>query len=269
MPTGDVTKTELRLVTEKADKMFFRSRYGFLLSHNGFRPGNIHTFIGISSGGKSTLVRSLIHDIMINIDESKKVLLWLSEESYLDFITEFGRTGFNDEEKLKNLVIESELSMGIKNPRQMLNHFKEKCKGFDLVFLDNITTSEMYEPFRPQEQGSIAKEIKTVADVLQVPIILIAHTGAAVTDNIPRVIDQNDIRGSKGVVNLSQFFYVLQRFTIGQKIFATLRITKHRGQEADHKLYGLKFDKHSKTYGNDVPITFDEFKTIFKQRNIL
>lgn len=269
MRTADITKTELRIVTEKSDKIHFNTSLGVLLSHNGFRPGSVHTFIGISSGGKSTLVRSLIIDVLKNLNALKKVFLWLSEESYLDFVKELGRSGYSDKEKLKNLHVQSELDLGEMPAGQMFNLFSENCKDKDFIFLDNLTTSEFYEPLRPQEQGKVAKKLKAIAERLQVPMVLICHTSGAVTENIPRLIDQNDVRGGKGIVNISQFFYVLQRFNIGETIFPTIRITKHRGQNTPHKLFYLKYNTEKRAYDGDRQISFMEFKKVFKQRNLL
>ena len=127
----------------------------------------------------------------------------------------------------------------------------------------------MYEPLKPAEQGERAKDIKQIAEKLQIPVVLIAHTGGLVTENMTRVIDQTDIRGAKGIVNISQFYYIMQSFTSSSFIFPTIRITKHRGQDVDHKLFAFRFNREQRCYETDFEISFNDFKERFKKRNKL
>ena len=81
---------EIEVLHEGADRVYFDTHYNFLKAHNGFRPGCMHMFMGTSHGGKSTLVRSLLTDICLSgkdiNGEPNPVLLWLSEETVLEFL---------------------------------------------------------------------------------------------------------------------------------------------------------------------------------------
>jgi hypothetical protein len=99
--------------------------------------------------------------------------------------------------------------------------------------------------------------------------VLIAHTGAQVTENMRRMIDQNDIRGSKTITNITQFTYLLQTFYILNKRIPTLRTQKHRGQLVEENYFQLFFNKETFIFTKDRTIDFEEFKRLFKSRNVL
>ena len=92
--SGMLTHEEINLWKERAGKTFFPSTFQFLLSHNGWRNGKVHTFLGVSHGGKSTLVRTLVIDALC---AKKKVGLVLSEETKVDFLVEFFYAKFDED----------------------------------------------------------------------------------------------------------------------------------------------------------------------------
>ena len=79
----------------------------------------------------------------------------------------------------------------------------------------------------------------------------------------------NDIRGCKSIINVVQYCYILQRFHINEFYFPTLRITKHRGQTVDEKMYYITYDKEKNLYIEDRHLDFEEMKDNFKRRNVL
>jgi len=262
------------------EKTHFYSDFKFLTSHRGHRPGKLHLYLGVAHGGKSTLIRSLILDALKRVDAKKKVFVWLSEETEKDFLIEFSMALKSLDQKdakilVKKLVIFSELSF--------TNHFKhepmsEKFKYFkqavnredvDLIFFDNVTTSCFYMDQQIETQSFFIKEVKEVIANANKPLIFVAHTGAEITENSNRLISMNDIRGCKSVINLVEYCYILQRFHIKEFYFPTLRITKHRGQSVEEKMYYITFDKEKNLYIEDRYLDFEEMRDNFKKRNVL
>jgi len=59
------------------EKYVIKTRFEFLLSHNGLRPYSCHGIIGPMSCGKSTLAKAIAEGCA----ETKRTLIWLSEEN--------------------------------------------------------------------------------------------------------------------------------------------------------------------------------------------
>ena len=91
---GNLEPEEIEVLREMADKVYFKSHFEFIQSHKGYRPKNVHLFMGESHGGKSTLVRSLVMDACLS-DEAPPVLVWLSEETPHEFLNELYRSGIS------------------------------------------------------------------------------------------------------------------------------------------------------------------------------
>ena len=100
-------------------------------------------------------------------------------------------------------------------------------------------------------------------------LFLIAHTGAEVRENQSRLIDENDIRGSKAITTLVEFLYILQPIWVNQTLYQFLKIKKHRGQDLMHGLYRLNYKKDIKAFENDISVDFEKFADTFKLRNKL
>jgi hypothetical protein len=253
------------------ETVYYNSDFNFLRSHKGWRPASIHTFLGTPGGGKSTLVRTLIIDFLCNCKKGETIVILLSEETAIEFLSQFNKTKFN--EKLDQLIIISEIELmeKLKDKRKVWMHILDilKVENASLFVFDNITTSQMYMDLKVDDQGRFALSISSLCRKLQIPIILIAHTNGAVTEGINRLIDMNDIRGSKTFVNVSHFFYILQRFQLASTIYPTLRITKHRSQEVEGSIFFLQYHKKSRIYALDKKLSFSDFKEAYKSRNAL
>lgn len=255
---------------EKNQKVYFKSNFGFINRHKGFRPSNLHLFIGTPSGGKSTLMRSLLLDVLEEIKNNEKILLWLSEESEEDFLTEIFYST-NVTAPLHKIKIISETDFLDMKPIDKFKVFAKEVSSmeYSFIFFDNITTSAFYMDRKVDDQSTMAANFKKIANGSKVPVILFAHTGAQIADNNVRLIDQNDIRGSKTIVNLIQFCYIMQRFHIGDAIFPTIKITKHRGQIVNNKIFKLVYSESKRIYESDVELSFKDFNEAFKDRNVL
>lgn len=272
MSDAQITTTEAKILKFESEKTHWPSAFRFLRAHRGHRPGNVHTFLGTAGGGKSTLVRSLLVDAMENMPTQKtKIGVWLSEESRLEFLTELYRTGYSDKTKLARVFVTSELDRNItghKNALESLEQFVEENK-LDLLLLDNLTTSQIYMDLNPKQQSDAAMNVKKICSSRRVPLLNFMHTSADVNDNLSRLINPNDVRGSKTIVNLTQFLYIMQTFVIDGHKYQTLRISKHRGQDPEHVMYRLTWVKRARLYCQDSPINFKDFKEAYKKRDTL
>lgn len=269
--TAKMDSIEKQSLDQLLETVYYQSNFQFLRSHKGWRPASIHTFLGTPGGGKSTIVRTLIIDFLCNCKKGETIVILLSEETRLEFLSQFNKSQFN--ENLEQLVIISEIDLmeQYRDKRKVWMHILDLLKELQasIFVFDNITTSQMYMDLKVEDQGKFALAISSLCRKLQIPIILIAHTNANVTEGINRLIDMNDIRGSKTIVNISHFFYILQRFVLATTIYPTLRITKHRSQEVEGSIYFLQYHKKSRIYAMDKPLSFSDFKQAYKSRNTL
>ena len=80
-----IKTTEMMFALMENKKNHFHSTFNFISSHNGFRKGKLHLILSDTGTGKSTLIRSLMYDVLLSLPEDKKLLLILSEETEMDF----------------------------------------------------------------------------------------------------------------------------------------------------------------------------------------
>lgn len=266
--TSDISEEENNLIVGIGHKRFFNTNLQFLISHNGWRPSNVHTILGVAHGGKSTLVRTILNDIVINNPE-EKALIVLSEETNQEFLAEFlHKTPLTKHQKRRvHILSEVDSEETIPDGKQYFSHLKDYMERREISFIlfDNITTSKVYMDQKVKEQAIVSKQYKSLAIETDGVVVLVAHTGA----NPKELIEMNDIRGSKAIVNLSQFFYILQTIHIGSLWYNTIRILKHRGQELGMDIFKLNYDKTMKMFSQDIPINWDDFKKAWKKRNKL
>lgn len=273
---ADVTNAELDFLIDDAQRLYFPSEFSFLNQHMGFRPGKMHTFLATTGAGKSTLGRTLLIDVLksgVIEKEYSNVLVWLTEEKRTEFLTEFHRTDFfkNRQDIKKRIFIDSEFDQKNLGVLELLKRLERLIRTQDIKFVlfDNITTSRLYEGKRPDEQSNIAWELKSLASQHNFPLVIFAHTNAEINNNIRRLINPNDIRGSKGIVNISEFFYIMQAFFAGKERFTTMYIEKHRGHLIHDRFFSLEYDPHRRIFGRDIPLDFERFKDIYKRKDEL
>jgi len=263
---GSLSDEAKKFLQESSKSLEFDSMFDFLLNHNGLRDGAIHTILGVSHGGKSTLVRSLIADILTS-NEDKRILLWLSEETRLEFLTELSYVPMPNFKNRLFIFSEMDNSPGDNLLAKIWHIVKEK--EVDVVLYDNITTGHFYMDKGVQDQSIAVKKLRRMVAELNIPMIVVAHAGANVVDNNGSLIEMNNIRGSKALVNMSQFFYIMQTFQEDQTKHSTIRTTKHRGQQVLDTMFLLNYAPSARMYKNDMAVGFKKFKELFKKRNKL
>ena len=253
-------------------KLQWGTKLNFLKSHMGFRDANIHLFLGTSGAGKSTMMRTLLRDFLLQ-NPFETIGVWLSEETVDDFKDELAK--FNDpvvQEYLDNVFATSEMEgkqrHNLRSLQEYFIRFISEIEPSVLIF-DNITTSAMYDNLHPNDQVMMQGWFKEIAIKRNIPIVFFAHTGAEITDSINRLINQQDIKGSRGICNIAQYLYVMQRFEIGRLYFPTLRVVKYRGYSVEDRLYYLNYDKEESVFSLDWALPWEEFIEAFSKRNQL
>jgi archaellum biogenesis ATPase FlaH len=238
--------------------------FNFLRSHNGIRKKRLHLLIAPTGAGKSTVVRSILCDMVFR-NKDKKILLWLSEETKQEFIMEFSAT-VPPNEVLKNIRIVSEMDSN-SSEEEIKKLIVEAIEYYeiDCIVIDNITTSRLYMDKSTKEQSAMARWYKSLCK--ETTLFLIAHTNGDEFNN--RFLNENDIRGSKTITNLAQFLYILQPVNVGDKLYQFINVLKHRGQKLTGRFYRLFYSEELKSFERDQKVSFNDIKEVFKQRNQL
>lgn len=247
-----------------------KTRFNFINDHFGLRKGKVHTLISSSGAGKSTLARS----ILLDMAEKNKVFLYSSEEDLEDTTTMISMRGYSNE-VLKNVTFFHEGEMEKKIDLQEFIRVLEVRilnSQSQILFFDNLTTSDFYEPLKQQDQSRVFSELRSLAQRLNVPVFLIAHTASSVRDDSQALIRAEDIWGSKSPSRKSQFLYVYQRL-IGQASasgmttpsWGIIRVLKARGYDTN-EVYLLNYKFESSEYTGDMKIPNTKFKEIYDER---
>lgn len=265
----------LNEMKDERGKMKFLSHFNFLRSHRGWRDGCIHTLMGAASGGKTTMVKSIMVDLLENARDKGNIGVFLSEQDLGSFLLDMNTTGYRNQDQLDRMHVRSQQDDYVYDatdtPEKLLKYLEVFIKENDLKFLvmDNLTTIAAYEGANVQKQSWIAFQVKKLAKKFNIPFLVVAHVGSGITEGANHLIDQNHIRGSRVWTNISEYFYIMQRFDIGETIFQTLRICKHRNHEVATKMYQFKYHSLTRMYVQDIALSFVKFKEIYKQRNRL
>lgn len=247
---------------------YFKSRFLCFKAHNGFRPGCLHLVLGVAGAGKSTFLKAIIKDL---VDDKQPILLWLTEEDRDDVNVTFKDLPDNDGLKMVDVYCEIDPSQKVVTEDNFWLYLDDKIGSINpsCILIDNITTSFLYAEKTSREQLQTIKQLKEVARKYNIPIIIFAHTKEECSDSMTRLIEINDIRGTKNIINLVEYLYIMQRFQIGESYFPTVRIKKHRKHPVDNYLFRLVYSKLKNTYTHDILLTFKEFKEAYKARNTL
>lgn len=264
-----MTDCEPRLAAARSEqrrhKVHFNSRFAHLNIHNGFRPGELHTFIAEKGGGKSTLVRAWVLELLA---QGKRVYIRLSEEypqAYRDEIA--ARFTPDTAHLLKNLVIDSELELP---PEEMGSRYVDALNAriiradAQIFLLDNFTTSDLSRATpRGQEESTV--KLRRLAHDADIPVLIVAHTEKGFTKK-RGVATGDNIRGNMTLSNTAAYIYTLTVFFELPGQPAVLFIDKARHHtEANKKLFMLRYDHQHRSYVSDHPAAADEIKKIFKE----
>ena len=243
----------------------FRSKFAHLMIHNGFRPCELHTFIAEKGGGKSTLVRAWVVELLA---QGKKVYIRLSEEyaqSYRDDIVTFFSEATG--EMTKNLFIDSELELP---PKELGPGYMAALKariirsGAQILILDNFTTSDLSRT-TPAAQERLAVELRRLAHDSDIPVIVVAHTEKGFDKN-RGIATGDNIRGNMTLSNTAGYIYTLTVYHSLPGKPTVLFIDKARHHpEANKRIFFLTYDQQLSTYTRDCMATREDLKEIMKE----
>lgn len=247
-------------------EVHFNSNLGFVNSTNGFRRGNMHLFIAGTGGGKSTLIRTLLRDLLFHILNNPIICVWLSEETINEYRTMFA-LGVPSADRLLNTNAYSEQD----SPEANEFYFFEWLEMLrpDVFIFDNITTSKFYDGKRPEQQAAFASKLKQMFKKINCVGIVVAHSDSKQTQQNGGMLDVNNIRGSKAICNLTEFAYLFQTIKTPKGTYSILRIAKSRSQNIVHDTYLLNFDPRIMSYSSDTAIPFEKLKEVYNARNRL
>lgn len=271
------SEEKMNAIEELRTSVMFVSRFEFLKDQNCWRPGDLHTVLGMQGSGKSSLIRSLIIEAAYHIP----ILGFLSEETSNDIwyelrrsmklLVEDGKAG-GDIDPLDNITLISETDDEcldlFKDQKEVLAFIrryiiKSKCK---LFILDNITTSQWYRTLADQE--SFVYEFKKMAKSLGIPVLIVAHTNKTFAGNT--FMRSGDIRGNNMLAMLAEHFYCFNNVLVTDEITGrdekrvVLQTEKHRGIDRDNYFFGMNYEKSVRLYTDDTPINKETAKALMK-----
>jgi hypothetical protein len=251
----------------------FNTTFEHLGKHFGIRRGCFSLYMGTTSCGKSSLMKTL--SAQASATPGVQVLHWLSEEKkekYAKGMDSYCQAAGIDITKIRWFE-ESSLEMGAyKKHEDFLGAFKDivVASGADIVFIDNISTSRLYGAETPLwDQAKTVTTLKRLSQDLDIAIVCVIHTSSNVSDNMGRLFTTEDVRGSKSIGIEASYFYSLQKFTRNNEIFLTLRTLKFREHDNAGGTYLLKYDPRFSVHTGDLEIDFNKVNEIFKNRDHL
>lgn len=250
---------------ERKGHIYFPSTMNHLRDHNGFRPGELHSLVGVKGGGKSTLFRSWVCECLHN---DKRVFIRLSEEKsrdYLDEIVEnLGRV--MDVNGLDSLKIDSELELAYdQHGNQYFEDLAIKLKTFkaDIFFFDNFTTSELSD-CAVMQQGKNAKALRNLAQKLMIPVVAATHTVKGFKGNT--IATGDDSRGSMTLINTAAYVYSINVIFGHHQKPSILFVDKARHHsESNKSFYQMTYNKTVGLFVQDQKIYKTEIARILKE----
>jgi len=257
----------------KNRSVYYESQFEWLMATYGLRPEMLIGLMGTTGSGKSTLMKSVIAEVA----NKEITLVWLSEETVQEYQAGIRRAAIlmdlNAEKCMANLRFIEEKNLDeffVKDSADLFAMFSDMIieSGAKVVFIDNLSTSNFYtDEIGVKGQGVSAMFLSKVTKKLKITVMYAIHTTKHVHDNMDRLITKEDVRGSQKVVILSEYFYIIQKFTVNEKVYPLMRIDKHRHHQVDKKFYILGFDK--RCYRFDESIEFEFINKIFMKRDHL
>lgn len=254
---------EIQMYSETKNRVHLYSRFEFLRNHFGIRPFTLHGLIACTGSGKSTLIKCIAAEVA----RQTKVLIWLSEESKVEYQE---MLNYLDKDCVKNItfVDEKKIPKEYKASQELFFEYFEQMfeeSGAGIVLIDNVTTSAFYgQTFGFAGQENSADFLQNFAKT-KGSIFYVSHTGTHVTENYGKVVNPEDIRGNKKLAHLTEYCYTVQKFVSSGKQYNVLRVAKSRHHKKALGWYALSFEKDSYTSGDMIP--FSIVNKIFQTRD--
>jgi hypothetical protein len=245
------------------------TRFNFWKTLGGSKNYRFAGILGTMGSGKSSLFQTIVADF----SAMTKVFLWASEDDKEEYIPELKRFNPASDENNITFVSEEDLMSGTmqKDPEKAADLFIKEAvlSGAKYAFMDNLTTSRLYN-HGPEKQKDFLYALKAKLKMHDIKFMFVAHASKQVSDNRKMLMTPEDVKGVTTSVDLSDTFFILQRFNLPNEIFSFLTMAKHRRLKArpDCYYFQLFFNKE-RGYYNDQPIKFDDVNTAFIEREQL
>lgn len=259
-PLEEIKKQNLKFV-------FPKTCFMFLNEHFGLRPECIHILLGETGKGKSTLCRSVALNYAA---ENEKIIYYSAEETLKSF--SMGLDAKEGAEENVFFIGEKELKKKYDNfgVELVLEAIQTQlaCHKSKILFFDNPTAGFIASDFKLQEK--LYNGLREIADA-GVTIFMPAHTKSSKERNF--LTDPSDVRGSKHIANISDYFYSFYNFSYTfegeEKIFSGVQTLKCRFHNSAGSIYSIAYDKDSRKYTKDYKIKFNSFLELWKKRQKL
>lgn len=264
--TAYLSHDEIKSKKAETTDIYFKTTIPFLSGHNSYRRGKVHILLGTSGSGKSTLLRTMLLDMVVHLGKRKAILV-LSEETVDDFLREIAKIGAVSDKWKNLLVVEESQLTGNGDVLDFLQNLSEliERENISIVFYDNITTSDHYMDQPVSRQSVFCKDIKQIAIHYNIPMVLVAHTKSEIKENHNAIISMEDVRGTKSLTNLAEFFYIIQALQVKREVLQFLRVAKCRGYDRSPIFYRLKYDRKMSAFTEFQEKDFEAFKLVFKE----
>lgn len=267
--TAYLEDKEFAEVQDEFNTMYFKSSLGVFSDHNGFRNGEVHTFVGTKGAGKSTWAKTLLAEVVWN---EKTALLYISEEDVKKYVLSLNRmfrlnnkTVEDVKRYLDNIVVLSEMEASITNPDTFFNHIEEIIKTceLDIFILDNFTTAFLSE-LNINEQSRLLRKFKDIARKFNIPVVIFFHTSKNVD---PKKLDGDSVRGSGTAINIGSYNYVIYQHKATSSIRNFIHTEKARyHNRANKKVYEVMYNYDVGIFTKCSPISMADYKEIVKEK---
>lgn len=271
---GTMTEEEYSSILGKLNSQEFASQLKTFNDHKGLRRGELHTILGPKGGGKSTFVKTILTEVMMN---RKNTYCFLSEEKTDVYRIPLYKTlkyFLKDHNKantlLSHLFMESQFGLNEenKNVDSFIKRLEYICTehSIDVVCFDNFTTSFLGRG-RINDQARAIELLKELAVRLNIAVIIVLHTAKG-TNIYKDIIDGDHVRGNATSVNIGSYNYIITAFFRANPVRVFVTTDKARYHKlANKKVYEMYYDQDLEIFLSDQKSSFDEIQSVIKDIN--
>lgn len=236
-------------------RLFVPTRFKFLQELVGLRPHGIHGLLATTGAGKSTLTRAIIADTSENI----KCLLLLSEENPQTYFTGFMKQSETIRRENIIVLLEKTIADFSFNNDERFKFLFESILASDckFVFWDNVTASRLFGDSLPiSRRGEFFLKLIDFLKENNIGLFYIVHTDKTIGRNQTAIFTGNNARGSDAIRMATEYYFVMQGWTIKEKIFNFITIEKHREHTVRNRHFLLIYKED--TYKSDRVSSYEE-----------
>jgi len=266
--TAYQTDDEFLASTKSLNDVTFKSNLKVFMDHDGFRGGEIHTFVGAKGSGKSTWCKTILTEL---INQDKNVFLYVSEEEISKYTNPINRyfrlktkTAGEVEMYLNRIFNVSEMDdFDMCNEETFFKNLEEmivECQ-IDILIFDNFTTSFLSELFISNQSNAL-RRFKQVAIRYNIPIVMFFHTSKNYNQ---KTLNGDNVRGSGTAINIGSYNYVMHQNVINNKIKNFIYTEKARyHNKANKSVYEIVYDSDSGLFSRCFDFDMASLKEIMK-----